>query len=96
MKNLAEEYGADRVIVVLGINQLSTIEIMTRTFKSGDPSYAGPLAGVSLGLDSYHILELKEHIPTDVWEQEMGMHELEIEEDVQEKILKTMKEARQA
>jgi betaine reductase len=96
VKNLAEEYGADRVIVVLGINQLSTIEIMTRTFKSGDPSYAGPLAGVSLGLDSYHILELKEHIPTDVWEQEMGMHELEIEEDVQEKILKTMKEARQA
>lgn len=96
MKNLAEEYGADRLIVVLGINQLSTIEIMTRTFKSGDPSYAGPLAGVSLGLDSYHILELKEHIPTDVWEQEMGMHELEIEEDMQKKILKTMEEARQA
>lgn len=79
----------------MGINQLSTIEIMTRTFKSGDPSYAGPLAGVTLGLDSYHILELKKHIPLDVWEQEMGMYELEIEEEVQESILKTMKEARQ-
>ena len=68
---------------------------MTRTFKSGDPSYAGPLAGISLGLNSYHILELKEDIPTDVWEQEMTMYELEIEEEVQENIVKTMKEARQ-
>jgi hypothetical protein len=68
---------------------------MTRTFKSGDPSYAGPLAGVTLGLDSYHILEFKEHVPADVWEQVMGMYELEIEEEVQESILKTMKEARQ-
>ena len=95
MKKLAEKYGTDNLIVVLGINQLSTIEIMTRTFKSGDPSYAGPLAGVILGLDSYHILELKEQIPTDVWKQEMGMYELEIEEEVQESILKTMKKARQ-
>ncbi|MBW1791200.1 MAG: hypothetical protein JRJ14_02860 [Deltaproteobacteria bacterium] len=95
MKKLAEKYGTDNLIIVLGINQLSTIEIMTRTFKSGDPSYAGPLAGVTLGLDSYHILEFKEHIPIDVWEQEMGMYELEIEEEVQESILKTMKEARQ-
>ena len=69
---------------------------MTRTFKSGDPSFAGPLAGITLGLESYHILELKEHIPTDVWEQEMGMYELEIEEEVQESILQTMKEARQS
>jgi len=68
---------------------------MTRTFKSGDPSYAGPLAGVTLGLDSYHILELKEYIPKDVWEKEMTLYELEIEEEVQKKILKTMKEARQ-
>ncbi|MBC8317468.1 MAG: hypothetical protein H8E41_06145 [Desulfobulbaceae bacterium] len=95
MKKLAEKHGTENLIVVLGINQLSTIQIMTRTFKSGDPSYAGPLAGVSLGLDSYHILELKDHIPADVWEQEMGMYELEIEEEAQENILKIMKEARQ-
>ena len=68
---------------------------MAQTFKSGDPSFAGPLAGVALGLSSYHILELKEHIPTGVWEQEMGMYELEIEEDNQKNILKTMKAIRQ-
>jgi len=68
---------------------------MTRTFKRGDPSYAGPLAGVTLGLDSYHILEFKEDVPPDVWEEEMGMYELEIEEEVQEGILKTMQGARQ-
>ena len=48
IKKLAEKHGTENLIVVLGINQLSTIEILARTFKSGDPSYAGPLAGVSL------------------------------------------------
>ena len=79
----------------MGLNQPSRIEIMAKTFKSGDPSYAGALAGVALGLESYHIFELKEYIPEEVWEQEMGMYELEIEEDVQETILKIMKEVRQ-
>ena len=94
VKSLAEKYGTDSLIVVLGINQPPTLQIMSRTFKSGDPSYAGSLAGVSLGLESYHILELKEQIPGEVWEAEMAMYELEIEEEAQEAIVQTMKETR--
>lgn len=68
---------------------------MAQTFRDGDPSYAGPLAGVALGLKSYHILELKEHVPEDVWDEQMGMNELEIEDEVLENILQIMKEVRQ-
>ncbi|HBI26205.1 MAG TPA: hypothetical protein DDY25_00525 [Peptococcaceae bacterium] len=28
----------------------------------GEPTFAGPLAGVSLGIKAYHIFELKEEI----------------------------------
>jgi len=68
---------------------------MAVTFKNGDPSFAGPLAGVVLGLASYHILELKEYIPAEVWEAEMGMCELEVEEEQQQEILSVMQQVRE-
>ena len=67
---------------------------MARTFKEGDPSYAGPLAGVALGLKSYHILELKDEIPERLWDNEMGMAELELEDEVQAEIKEIMAEVR--
>lgn len=67
---------------------------MAQTFKNGDPSFAGPLAGVALNIESYHILELQAHIPEEVWEKEMAMYELEIEEEVRETICSIMKDAR--
>ena len=67
---------------------------MARTFKEGDPSYAGPLAGVALGLKSYHLLELKDEIPEDLWDNEMGMAELELEDEVQAEIKEIMVEIR--
>lgn len=67
---------------------------MARTFKNGDPSFAGSLAGVALNLPSFHILELKEQIPAAVWEREMGLYELEIEAETQARIMETMAEVR--
>ena len=68
---------------------------MARTFKEGDPSYAGPLAGVALGLKSYHVLELKDEVPEEFWDSEMGMVELELEDEVQAEIKGVMAEIRQ-
>ena len=68
---------------------------MARTFKEGDPSYAGPLAGVALGLKSYHVLELKDEVPEEFWDSEMGMAELELEDEVQAEIKGVMAEIRQ-
>lgn len=67
---------------------------MAQTFKHGDPSFAGPLAGLALNIESYHILELRAHIPEEVWEKEMAMYELEIEEETQKTIYSIMNEIR--
>ncbi|KPK00015.1 MAG: hypothetical protein AMJ60_03085 [Desulfobacterales bacterium SG8_35] len=92
---MAEEHGTENLIIVLGINQVPTLRIMAQTFKNGDPSFAGALAGIALGIRSYHIFELKELIPDDVWEREMAMYELELEEEALQVICRTMAEIRQ-
>ena len=45
------------MIVVLGASDIEGAEIAAETLTVGDPSYAGPLAGVALEIPSYHILE---------------------------------------
>ncbi len=80
--------------MVFGLNQVETLRIFAHTFQDGDPSFAGALGGIALGLPSYHILELKAHIPAEVWEEQMAMHELEIEETLWEEIHQVMKAAR--
>lgn len=66
---------------MLGLNQPFSLRIMATTFKDGDPSFAGALGGVALGLKSYHIFELKDEVPADVWESEMAFKELQTEKD---------------
>ena len=74
-RRLAEEHGPENLIVVFGLNEPDNLRIMTATFREGDPSYAGALAGVALGLRCYHILELKDEIPQPVWSEQMAMRE---------------------
>ena len=80
--------------MILGLNEPENLRIMATTFKSGDPSYAGALAGIALGIKSYHILELKDAIPPEVWDAEMAMEELEIEDAQLGEIRKIMQEIR--
>lgn len=95
MKRLAEANAPEPLIVVFGLNEPRNLRIMATTVKSGDPSWAGALAGVALGLASYHILELKDEIPTEVWEEAMAMEELELEEERTAEILAAMREVRE-
>lgn len=76
------------------MNQPFSLRVMATTFKDGDPSFAGALGGVALGLKSYHIFELKHDIPADVWEREMAFNELEVEDEKIEQICATMREVR--
>ncbi len=79
IKEIAEgtEDGTIRkdVVVVLGASDLEGALISAETVTLGDPSYSGPLAGVSLRLPVYHILEpkMKEAIPEEVYEETAGM-----------------------
>jgi len=78
IKRLAEENGTDNLVVVLGATDLEGAEITAATVTLGDPSFAGPLGGVSLGLPVYHILEaeVKAAIPADVYEKQAGFMEM--------------------
>jgi betaine reductase len=94
VKKLADEHGPEHLVVVLGLNEPLNLRVTATTFKEGDPSFAGPLAGVALGIPSYHIFELKDQVPDDVWDEQMAMKELEIEDEVKESVLDTMREVR--
>ena len=77
VKKLVEENGnrSDDIVVVLGASDLDGAEISAETVTLGDPSFTGPLAGVSLRLPVYHILEpeMAEVIPKDVYEKNVGI-----------------------
>jgi glycine/sarcosine/betaine reductase complex component A len=75
IKKLVEMEGKDGMMVVLGASDIEGAEIAAETLTMGDPSFTGPLAGVSLGLPIYHILEpeIRAVVPADVYEKEAGL-----------------------
>ncbi len=74
--------------MVWGITNEQFLEVGSRTVTEGDPSWAGPLAGVALHLKVFHALEpeIRNHIPPDVYEEELMLLELAVGD---EKIRKT-------
>jgi hypothetical protein len=74
IQRVVESGQRGRMIVVLGTPNASSTQMTALTLTQGDPSYAGPLAGVPLGLPVYHILEdaVKAAIPSEVYEREIG------------------------
>lgn len=78
IKRVVEENGGDGIVVILGSPDAESAEIYAETVTTGDPTFAGPLAGVSLRLPVYHILEeeIKRQIDPGVYQQQVGMMEL--------------------
>ena len=57
VKEFAEEYGAENLVVVLGAAEGEAAGLAAETVTLGDPTFAGPLTGVQLGLTVYHVCE---------------------------------------
>lgn len=81
IKELSEKYNKDDLMVVLGGAEAEAAGLAAETVVSGDPTYAGPLAGVPLGLKVYHILELKDEVNADVYEEQISMMEMVLDAD---------------
>lgn len=83
VKTYAEQYGAENVVVVLGASEGEAAGLAAETVTAGDPTYAGPLAGVSLGLAVYHICEpeVKSEIDETVYDEQVGMMEMVLDID---------------
>jgi glycine reductase len=78
---LVEKYGKENVMVVLGGAEAEASGLAAETVTTGDPTFAGPLTGVQLELPVYHIFELKNIIPEDVWEEQISMMEMVLDVD---------------
>lgn len=78
----AQEHGND-VIVVLGQPDPDSAEMAAETVHNGDPTYAGPLGGVSLGLSVYHVLEdeIQNQVDPEKFEAEVGLMALTLDKD---------------
>jgi len=57
IKELAETFGKDKLVVLLGAPNVDAARVQFETVTRGDPTFAGPLAGIELGLDAYHVFE---------------------------------------
>jgi glycine/sarcosine/betaine reductase complex component A len=77
IKKAVEDNGRENLVVVLGSPDAESAEIYAETVTKGDPTFAGPLAGVPLGLPVYHILEdrIKELVDPETYQQQVGMME---------------------
>ncbi len=76
--DLSEEYGAENIVVLVGAGEGEAAGLAAETVTAGDPTYAGPLTGVSLGLCVYHVCEeaVKEEFDADVYDEQVGMMEM--------------------
>lgn len=83
IKELAEQYGGQNVLVLLGSPDWESAELSAETVVLGDPTYAGPLAEVQLGLPVYHVLEdeVRAAVPEDVYEEQIGVMADVLEKD---------------
>jgi len=93
IKNLVDEMGTEGLVVVIGAADPEVAQVTAETVTFGDPSFAGPLAGVSLRLPVYHILEpeVKQAIPRDVYEEQAGFMELVADTEEIGKIFKEIR-----
>jgi glycine/sarcosine/betaine reductase complex component A len=57
IQRVVDEVGSDDLVVLLGSPNPESAELYAATVTMGDPAFAGPLAGIPLGLPVYHVLE---------------------------------------
>ena len=83
VKEFAEEYGAENLVVVLGAAEGEAAGLAAETVTLGDPTFAGTLTGVQLGLTVYHVCEpeIKEEFDEAVYDEQVGMMEMVLDVD---------------
>ena len=65
-------------MVLLGTPNAESTRLYALTVSDGDPSRAGPLAGIKLGLPVYHITEdmVKNQIAPEAYEEHVALMEM--------------------
>lgn len=94
IKRLADQYGPENLAVVLGNSEANGVEVFAETVTEGDPSYAGPLAGVSLKIPVYHVLEedVMAVIPEAMRQEKLQLSSLVIDVEPMRQVLQAARE----
>jgi glycine reductase len=94
IKRLADQYGSENLAVVLGNGESGGVEMFTETVTEGDPTYAGPLAGVSLGIPVYHVLEeeVMAVVPEKLRNEQLQLSSLVIDVEPMRQLLQASRE----
>ncbi len=94
IKELATQLGEANLVVVLGHLDAGGAGLAAETVTIGDPTYAGPLAGVPLGLLVYHVLEpdVKNQIPQTEYDAHLSLMELVLESDEPIRVTQELRE----
>ena len=83
VKDFADEYGAENLVVVLGAAEGEAAGLAAETVTAGDPTFAGPFTGVQLGLTVYHVCEpeMKAEFDEAVYDEQVSMMEMVLDVD---------------
>ena len=83
VKEYHEQYGGENLVVLLGAAEAEAAGLAAETVTGGDPTFAGPLAGVQLGLRVYHVVEeaFKSEVEFDIYDEQIGMMEMVLDVD---------------
>ena len=78
---MVDKYGKENLVVILGAPDADSAELYAETVVNGDPSWAGPLAGVAMGLPVYHIMEpeIKAQIAPEVYKEHLELMEIALD-----------------
>jgi len=89
IKRLADQYGPENLAVVLGNGEANGVEVFAETVTQGDPTYAGPLAGVALKIPVYHVLEeeVMAEVPEKLRDEKLQLSSLVIDVEPMQRVL---------
>ena len=75
---MADRLGTEGMVVILGTPNAESSELYGLTVTEGDPSWAGVLAGVSLELPVFHIVEpeIKSQVDPELYQDQVGLVEM--------------------
>jgi glycine/sarcosine/betaine reductase complex component A len=81
VKRVVDELGTEDMVVVLGSPTAQSAELYAATVSMGDPTYAGPLAGIPLGLPVFHILDpgIVERLPREFYDTNLAVPEMALD-----------------
>jgi glycine/sarcosine/betaine reductase complex component A len=81
VKQIVDKFGKENLIAIIGAPDADGAELYAETLINGDPSWLGPLAGVSLELPVYHIMEpeFKEQINPALYAEHLQLFEIALD-----------------